>query len=368
MNRDERDMKICIIGAKTFPPKIGGIENHVHEIAPRLAERGYEVSVIVGQKHNKKYEEINGVKVYRVPFLEHNLTTMPTMVPFIIAKARKLNADIYHTHSGIVGFASTLSLDPVIFTVHGLSHHRNDWPLPVRWIIRYWEITAVKSASKTISVDYFTHDFVKKIRDDDVIIPNGLSFERYNKKTVPPPEYSNNKIKILFVGRLIPSKGARLLIEAFKGFPMPIKNRCMLYIIGDGPQKDEIIALSSKEERIRFLGYVKDIVPSFQYSDIFVLPSLYEGLPITLLEAAALNNACIATRIGDIPKRFTDNKDLLLVEPGDVDDLRNKLINLITDEEKKRFLAKNARELIKEKYDWEIIVNQIEKVYQGALS
>jgi glycosyltransferase involved in cell wall biosynthesis len=361
-------MKICIIGAKTFPPKIGGIEVHIYEIATRLAERGHEVSTIVGQKNNKKYEEINSVKVYRVPFLEHYLTTMPTMVPLIITKAKKLDADIYHAHSGIVGFASTLFLNPTVFTIHGLSYNRSDWPLPVRWTIRYWEITAIRSASKTISVDYLTHDSVKKFRDDDCLIPNGFSFERYDEKTAPPLEYTNTRIKILFVGRLVPSKGVELLIEAFNGLPEAIKNHCILYIIGDGPQKDKIIALASKEERIRVIGYVEDAIPYFQHSDIFVLPSLYEGLPIALLEAAALNNACIATHIGDIPKRFTHDRELLLVEPGNVIDLRNKLINLVTDEKKRRFLSKNAMELIKEKYDWEKITNQIESVYQSVLN
>jgi len=357
------------MGTKTYPPKIGGIETHVYEIAPRLAAKGHEVSVIAGQKYNKKYEKINGVKVYRVPFLEHHLTTTPTMVPFIIAKARKLDADIYHIHRDLVELPATLFLNPIVFTVHGFGHRRWDRPLPVRQLARYCETTAIRFATKVISVDYLTGDYVKKIHNDSIVIPNGFSFDKYyNMMSTPPSEFiDDNKIKILFVGRFLPSKGAGLLIKAFKGLPEQIKNHCTLYIIGDGPQRNEIISLASKEERIKVLGYVNDVIPYFQHSDIFVLPSFYEGLPIALLEALALGNACLATRIGDIPKRFTHNRELLLVAPGDVIDLRSKLIDLINDEKKRKFLAKNAMKVIKEEYDWERIVDQIENIYEKAL-
>jgi glycosyltransferase involved in cell wall biosynthesis len=98
-----------------------------------------------------------------------------------------------------------------------------------------------------------------------------------------------------------------------------------------------------------------------------VLPSIYEGLPIALLEAMASSNACIATDIADISQRFNNGKELILVEPGNVDKLSRAVGDLIHDEKKRRMLARNAKDKMKKDYDWDSIVDQIEKIYKETM-
>ncbi|MBR9707433.1 MAG: glycosyltransferase, partial [Candidatus Diapherotrites archaeon] len=106
-------MKICLIGAKSFPEITGGIETHVYEIATRLAKKGNDVTVIVSQNKNKQKEKIQGVTVYRVPFkafkildkipfAQSRFSVKGTMMPRVIMQAKKTKADVYHAHDAVM--------------------------------------------------------------------------------------------------------------------------------------------------------------------------------------------------------------------------------------------------------------------------
>ena len=361
-------MKICLLGSKSYPPKIGGIETHVFELAQRLALRGHEVNVIAGRdKNDKRYEKLDGVNVHRVAFIKSRFTTKITMVPSAILLAKKIEADIYHTHGGVFGFFSSLFLNrPFIHTAHGHGYHPGEYPFPFGHFAKVLDTTSFKKAKQVIAVDSETANEVAKYNKHVRIIGNGINIEKFDRQVPIPKEYKND-IKILYVGRLIQRKGAHLLIEAFSKLPKKIKENASLFIIGEGPMKSELILKTKKQENINFLGYVENIVPYLVHSDIFVLPSLYEGLPFTILEAMASKCAGISTTVGDLTSRFTNNRELIFVKTNDSGALAKALSMVITNNELRKKISHNGYEIVKKEYSWDKIIPRIEEVYRSLL-
>jgi glycosyltransferase involved in cell wall biosynthesis len=356
-------MNITMIGAKNFE-EVGGIEVHIQEISKRLVDRGHRVNTIMNNMGRKTtHEIIDGINVYTVPYIHSRYTTKLSMLPPLLWKARKLESDIYHAHDVVGGFGSALFLNtkPLIYTAHGIGYVRSDWAPPVRLSLWTMEQIIFRRADKLLTVDYQSKEILNRIRDDVPVIHNGVDLDRFKEKKDVPPEFSPDKLRVLFAGRLIPTKGAHLLIDSF--------NDCdaELYIIGKGPEEEKLKKMIATKDNVKFIGYVKDIVPYFQHADIFVLPSIYEGLPITLLEAMASSNACIATDIADLSQRFKNGDELILVEPGNEEVLSRALSDLINDKKKRRMLARNAKNKMKEGYDWDNIVDRIEEIYKESL-
>lgn len=365
----ENKMKICLVGARAYPTDIGGIGVHMQNIAPRLAAKGHDVTVIVGKKNNKSYELMDGVKVRRLRYLDSRYTTKVTMAPNVVYFAKKDGNEVVHAHDAVMGFSSSIFFygRNVVFTVHGFGHIREDWPTPIRWILKFFETSAFRLANKVIAVDNNTRKSMMKRRKEIELIGNGIDPKVF--ENLPCPEEFGDKINIIYVSRLIPTKCPELLLEAYKRLPAEAKEKSHLYIIGDGHMRDELKEMVKKEEGVTFCGYVKDVKPYFSNSDIFVLPSLYEALPISLLEALASNNACIATGISDFADRFEDGKHLIVTDPNNVMQITKALDLLINDDDKRKELASNALELMKtDEYNWDCIVDKLEAVYEEILN
>jgi glycosyltransferase involved in cell wall biosynthesis len=148
--------------------------------------------------------------------------------------------------------------------------------------------------------------------------------------------------------------------------PPGIKNKARLFLIGDGQYRETLVRLINSESNIKHLGLVKDITPYFAYADCFILPSFYEGLPATLLEAMGAGLACISTDISDIKTRFP-NKELMIVPPNDIPSLKQALITLISNNDFRSRLGANSINIIKRDYSWSQLVNQLDHEYQSII-
>lgn len=181
------------------------------------------------------------------------------------------------------------------------------------------------------------------------IIYNGIDIERIkelkNDKILEYEEIFNNNsiIKFITVGRLIELKGHKYLIEAFSKVIKEIKNS-KLFIIGDGPLRNELMVLIKKktlEKDIILLGLKKNIFKYLAKSDIFVLSSKYEGLPMVLLEALACGLPIISTNCNTGPKEILENgKYGFLVNVMDSEDLAEKMIFLAKNNDYKKKFSK----------------------------
>jgi glycosyltransferase involved in cell wall biosynthesis len=272
-------------------------------------------------------------------------------LPFSVREFIKKNrVDIIHCHgykSNFYGLLASKGQVPSVTTNHNwLTAH---WKLKAYcfldslWIRFFDRIVAVSNEVKEGMLKYKIPG--EKIR----VIDNGISLERFEKQV----ETRRMKTQLGFqektrvigtVGSLVIEKGHIYLLEAARQI-LDVAKDLKFLIIGDGPLRK---ALEEKSEELGikkdviFMGQRKDIPELLTAMDIFVLPSIKEGLPIALLEAMAAKRPVVATRVGAIP-RVIESQDIgILVEPKDISGLRDAVVSLIDDPERMNHLARGG--------------------------
>jgi len=168
------------------------------------------------------------------------------------------------------------------------------------------------------------------------IIPTGIKVINHNNS-------QSDRIQITYVGRLVKVKGVEYLIKAAIG----LKHNFRLLVVGDGPELQSLVELAAGDSRIMFMGFRSNVQDILAQTDIFVLPSLSEGVPLALLEAMASGCACIVTNIG-LP--IYHGRDGLVVEPKNSSELALAIENLIDNVELRKTLQNGALQYIKENH------------------
>jgi glycosyltransferase involved in cell wall biosynthesis len=207
----------------------------------------------------------------------------------------------------------------------------------------------------------------KKIRT----IANGIdvqAFERANP--LPMLNFEKNKVVVGMVARLDLQKGFKYLLRAARELCRTLPG-LKVVIVGEGPDRKAI------EDMIQRFGLQTNVILAGQYSDmpgiyaamdIFVLPSLNEGLPMTILEAMAASKPVIATRVGAIPKVIKDGHTGLLVDPGDVDGLRDALARLLTNSDLCHRIGAAGNDWVSRNYTSEAMALKYRQMYDEVLS
>jgi len=191
-------------------------------------------------------------------------------------------------------------------------------------------------------------------------IPN---FIELNENDIKVESHNNNYI--LYIGRLSSEKGVETFIKAFEKI-----DKIELLIAGDGPLKSELKHLASYNKRIKFLDFLqkREIYKLIKNSSIVVLPSkCYENFPYSILEAFALGKPVIGSRIGGIPELVKDGENGLLFEPGNANELAEKIKWMIAHPKERQEMGQRARELVKREYTPEMHYKQLMAVYKTAL-
>jgi glycosyltransferase involved in cell wall biosynthesis len=174
------------------------------------------------------------------------------------------------------------------------------------------------------------------------------------------------------IGRLVPQKGFDIMTEAFQKIAARVPDLYCL-IVGEGEDKEKLqaqIRAAGLEKRVRLVGYFdrQTLMPILKASDIFVMPSRYEGTPIALLEAAALGRPILATCAGGIPELVTHEQHAYLVPTHDPEALADGFVRLASDLEYARALGRNARERVRESFNPESQVRATRAAYEKALA
>jgi teichuronic acid biosynthesis glycosyltransferase TuaC len=188
---------------------------------------------------------------------------------------------------------------------------------------------------------------------------------------------ANIKI-ILYVGRLDKLKGVDYLLKAIYGLKIKygtsefFKN-LKVVIIGKGPELINLQKLSEElnlQDIVTYKGElrVKDLEDWYAVADLFILPSFSEGKPVVIYEAMSSECAVIATNVGGIPDQVKDNHTGLLLEPGDIDTLINKIKYLLENEDVMQIMGENGRKrIINENWTWEGYAERINSIYKETL-
>ncbi len=184
-------------------------------------------------------------------------------------------------------------------------------------------------------------------------IPLGIDPAKFVPQPAEPAA-QGSRIRLLFVGRLVAEKALHLLIRAVA--ELRGKGRDVsLTIVGDGPLRPSIeqeIASLDQQNHVTLAGSCNfdSVIGFYRDSDIFVLPSFAEGVPVVLMEAMAMQVPCVATWITGIPELITDKVDGLLVPPASVESIVEAICCLIDDRELADRIARAGREKVLSKY------------------
>ena len=278
--------------------------------------------------------------------------------------------DVVHIHAEGPAFFSWIPKlfgKRVIVTIHGLDWSREKWKSGFgSKFIRQGEKNAVKYADEIIVLskgvqDYFERTYGRKTH----FIPNGV-----NRPVIRQPQLITDKFAltkdsyILFLGRLVPEKGIRYLVEAFK----EVKTDKKLVIAGGSSDTDDFTAelknLAEGDDRIIFTGFVQGQLLDELYSNayIYTLPSDLEGMPLSLLEAMSYGNCCL---VSDIPECTEVVEDKAIIfKKSDVSDLKKKLQEACEQPETVKRLKEQAADYICRKYSWDDVVKETVKLYR----
>ena len=199
-----------------------------------------------------------------------------------------------------------------------------------------------------------------------VMIPNGIDIDDYTLRVRP---LEKKRIEIGVVGRLSPEKGHKILVQAIKiliqGFP-----NIRILFAGEGICEKELrvdVELAGLEKNFMFSGFQKDIKSFYRSIDFLIIPSLSEGLPLTLLEAMAMGVPIIASRVGDIPKVIDHEKNGILVDPARPDVLAEAMAGLIIDIKRQKEITAAARKTVENDYTSKQMCETYADLYQKLL-
>jgi glycosyltransferase involved in cell wall biosynthesis len=200
-------------------------------------------------------------------------------------------------------------------------------------------------------------------------IANGIDVTAFERAEPLPLLNAEGSTVVGVVARLDLQKGFEYLLQAARKLCKTFSG-LKIVIVGDGPDRDAI------EEMIEQYGLQSNVILAGQQSnmpgvyaamDIFVLPSLNEGLPMTILEAMAASKPVIATRVGAIPSVIKDGENGLLVDPRDSEGLRNAIANLLGDAERRRRMGDQAHALVSRGYTSEAMALKYREMYEEVL-
>jgi glycosyltransferase involved in cell wall biosynthesis len=282
---------------------------------------------------------------------------------------KEYNLDIIHVHGGPGGLFFIKSIYiPVVFTCHHTYWQQSHYIKKQLWKKGFipFERKGYKKASKVICVSSASQNILFNKyninKNKMYIIPNGIDFEIF--KLVG--NNSKNLKDILYVGRIDERKGIKFLIES-----MPLLKKIdpdiKLHVVGEGKLKNELKQyVSNLQLKVTFHGFLpdKDLNKLYEKIAVQIVPSIFEGFGITVLEAMAKGVPVIATKVDGITDIITSNNNGRLVNYGDKNGLACAISSLILDIRTRNNMVNKGHELLP-KYEWEGIYDRTVGIYQS---
>jgi glycosyltransferase involved in cell wall biosynthesis len=295
----------------------------------------------------------------------------------LVAYLRANQYDLVHVHlfpAGLfVAFASVLFPNiPLIYTEHNEWNRRREWewwkPIDRFMYSRYREILCVSDRVSRSLVRW-----LPSVAPKVTTIANAVPISRFDCSSDNGVEQLKENLSIpadsqvlLFIGRLAEAKGVDVLLDAFSS----VKKNTFLLIAGSGSLRDVLIAQAHQqgvEQHTQFLGVRKDIPRLLALSDVVVLPSRWEGLPMVLLEAMAARKPVIATKVGGMPEVIEHGVTGWLIPPEDSDALAEAMGQLLASPQLRSSLGEAAHALVKSEYSIQVFADRLIGLYDEIL-
>lgn len=377
-------ISVCMV-THVYYPVVGGAERQLQQVAVHLRNNGVRVTVLTRRlPGTAPFEVVEGTPVYRIPSPGPNKTIRSltfTLSALIFLTRRRSEFDLFHAHNilsptTVAALAGRIWHKPVVVKLLNSGTDASSELIRLRYKLlgpqrmKYYRthIDAFVCINSQIAQDLLTLGIPQ---DRLHFIPNGVDIAYFHPPTMTERAAVRRQLRLdgrpvaVFVGRLVKLKQINLLLQAWAQIPDG-----QLLLVGDGPERVALEALSRElglGDRVRFCGMVHDVRDYLQASDLFVLPSRFEGLSNALLEAMSCGLPAVATRVGAAPELLETPGAGLVVGGEDVDELRSALRWLLDNPMLRLQMGTQARELIEANYPLQHIACRLTHLYQQLL-
>ncbi len=389
----------------TFYPAFGGIENHLYYISKTLLKIGHEPTILCSRHQlNLPVKEVyEGIKIMRYPY--YRLPSIPFVIFSPVYRAKKLqfflkthfkNFNTIWSGHPYSTYASCKALPeiPVIYLQASV------WPFILRYGYKrlnnikkialkvqnlqnyYIEKKAMEMCRKIVVLSKIRmkeiSDFYNFPKDKFEVIPPGVDLERFKPRVKDKSLLNELKLGkkdkiVLGVCRLSRVKNISMLIKAFAKINL---KHAYLLIVGDGSEKFYLERLTKQlniTNKVKFLGFRKDVERFYSIADLFVLPSIYEGFGLVYLEAMASGVPCIGLR-SNYPNVIVASEEIIrdgqtgyCIDPYSVENLTEKIEEIISNNKLRYQMGQKAREICEKKYLWEKHVGTLVKLTEKII-
>ncbi|MDP2625035.1 MAG: glycosyltransferase family 4 protein [Candidatus Peregrinibacteria bacterium] len=382
-----KPLKILIF-AGYYHPFRGGYVESIHGLSKGLVEKGHTVTIVTSNIYGDSTKDImDGVRIVRLPSWHILNKTFPVAKPSLKTwrLLRELSKEGYDVVSTQTRFFVTSFYGacfalfkrlPLVHTERGAYHSVVTNKL-IDWTSRAIDHTlgmmVVRIAKRNVGVSNAAAEFLKHLWARNVSrIPNGIDLidkvnESKKNELKKKWELSPDDYVLLFVGRLIYGKGLQDVFPLVKDL-VAVKPNLKLVVVAGGLYREELEKMIKDlgiGKYVKFLGLLQgdEVIESLQMADAFVNPSHSEGLPRSVLEAAAAGLPIVASDVGGTNEIVEHEKTGLLFEAQDIETMGKHLTAVLKDEAYATGLGMTARERIKTSFGWPKIVADYEELF-----
>ncbi len=371
----------------------GGPVQVAYRLCKEMVARGHEVTVYTtdardGKKRTEKKEElIDGIRVRRFPNLSNALASRvkiflsPGMLPVIrdgLSRFDLVHLHEYWTLQNVMAhyYAKKFGV-PYVLQVHGSLPIMADRQVLKRWYHNLWGKNLLRDAARVIALtgtEAEQYESRGVAKDRIVIIPNGIDLSEF--ANLPPKgefreKYGlNSSVRIvLYLGRIHKTKGIGLLVQAFSRLIAEEQDVRLVLVGPDEGYLSELRDIAGKVgigEKILITGplYGTAKLEAYVDADVFVTPS-FSGFPVTFLEACACGLPIVTTENGD--RLDWIDRQAGYVTEYDAGQMGKAIARILHDLPLREKLGKNGMKIVREKFSWTAIAEQVEHVYFGCL-
>ena len=380
--------KNILIINNEFPPTGAGAGNASYFFAKNLIKLGYRVTVVTSRfKDLPLIEEKNGIIVKRIICRRRRRfeSNIREFLSFARNASKYLKNEISHkdrTYDISICFHSIPNgiVSYTLFRKHSIPYivmlrggdvpgflpeklkYYHSLSMPLTKVI--WK-NALYIIANSTGLKTLAEETAKKINREVHVLRNGVDTSMFNAVRNKP---FDGTLKMLFVGRLYKQKGLEYLIQAITGLPEEERERILIELVGEGPEKAALKRMVARQNlnNVVFLGYLtkEEIISKFSEVDLFVLPSLYEGMPNSLLEAMAGGLPALVTDIMGNRELIRNGENGLLVPPKDPGALRDAIIVFLRHPQYLSTFSEKTLARVT-KYDWMTVSMQLNNLIRA---
>jgi glycosyltransferase involved in cell wall biosynthesis len=359
---------------------VGGAERQLQQLAPRLKNLGFDIVILTRHEPGlKRYEEIDGVPVYRLLASGPKPWSALTFTLSALLRLIRLRPDILHAHeilmpATIALWARRFLRRPVVVKLLRGGNRGDVYKLKKRPLWKTYVRSLRRGVDTFIVISQEIDEELAALgvrAEQRVFLPNGVDAVR----CTPVSEERRQKLRqalnlpsrstlVVYAGRLVPEKRVDNLLLAWKDMHEKHPDARLL-ILGEGAEAAHLREM--RVEGVQFAGQVDDAIPYFQAADLFVLPSSTEGLSNSMLEAMACGLPVLATSVGGAPDVIRHHESGYLVPPEDREALQRGLETLLEDRALRFSLGTNARQRILAEFSLDSVAKRLAALYQKLL-